>query len=70
MPGAPDLIRTRINLLPEAITSVRVVEIGGLDLQADGGTHVANTQEVGKIYIFQHESKGKINKRLRIELEA
>lgn len=64
----PDLIRTKINLLPEAITSVRVVEIAGLDIQADGGTHVANTREVGHIRVVKHESKGKINKRLRIEL--
>jgi misacylated tRNA(Ala) deacylase len=62
----PDLIRTKINLLPESITSVRVVEIKGLDLQADGGTHVANTREVGQIEIVKHESKGRINKRLRI----
>jgi misacylated tRNA(Ala) deacylase len=66
----PDLIRTKINLLPEAITRVRVVEIEGLDLQADGGTHVANTQEVGRIRVVKHESKGKINKRLRIALDA
>jgi misacylated tRNA(Ala) deacylase len=65
----PDLIRTRINLLPEGITSVRVVEIEGLDMQADGGTHVANTREVGHIRVVKHESKGKINKRLRIELD-
>lgn len=65
----PDLIRTKINLLPPAITSVRVVEIAGLDLQADGGTHVANTREVGVIHVVKHESKGKINKRLRIQLE-
>jgi misacylated tRNA(Ala) deacylase len=64
----PDLIRTKINLLPESITSVRVVEIKGLDLQADGGTHVANTQEVGRISVVKHESKGRINKRLRIAL--
>lgn len=62
----PDLIRTKINLLPEEITEVRTVEIVGLDLQADGGTHVANTQEVGKIKVVGHESKGRINKRLRI----
>jgi misacylated tRNA(Ala) deacylase len=66
----PDLIRTKINLLPESITSVRVVEIKGLDLQADGGTHVANTREVGRIHIVKHESKGRINKRLRIALDA
>ena len=65
----PDLIRTKINLLPPAITNVRVVEIEGLDLQADGGTHVANTREVGHIRVVKHESKGKINKRLRIELD-
>jgi misacylated tRNA(Ala) deacylase len=64
----PDLIRTKINLLPEGIQEVRTVEILGLDLQADGGTHVANTREVGRIKIAGHESKGKINKRLRIEL--
>ena len=64
----PDLIRTKINLLPEGIQEVRVVEVEGLDLQADGGTHVANTGEVGRIRVTGHESKGRINKRLRIEL--
>lgn len=66
----PDLIRTKINLLPPGIEQVRVVEIVGLDLQADGGTHVANTREVGQIRVIGHESKGKINKRLRIALDA
>lgn len=65
----PDLIRTKVNLLPPAITEVRVVEIVGLDMQADGGTHVANTREVGRIRVVGHESKGRINKRLRIALE-
>ena len=65
----PDLIRTKINLLPEGITEVRVVEIEGLDLQADGGTHLANTRDVGRIRIVGHESKGRINKRLRIQIE-
>jgi misacylated tRNA(Ala) deacylase len=65
----PDLIRTKINLLPEGIKEVRVVEIEGLDMQADGGTHVANTKEVGRIRVVGHESKGRINKRLRIALE-
>ncbi len=65
----PDLIRTKINLLPPDIQQVRVVEIIGLDLQADGGTHVANTREVGRIKVVGHESKGKINKRLRIAIE-
>ncbi len=64
----PDLIRTKINLLPPAITEVRTVNIVGLDLQADGGTHVANTREVGKVSIVGHESKGRINKRLRIRI--
>ncbi|HHH83103.1 MAG TPA: alanyl-tRNA editing protein [Chloroflexi bacterium] len=66
----PDLIRTKINLLPPSIQQVRVVEIEGLDLQADGGTHVANTAEVGPIRIVDYKSKGAINKRLVIELEA
>ncbi len=65
----PDLIRTKINLLPEGITEVRTVEIVGLDLQADGGTHVANTEEVGRIRVVNYKSKGKINKRIYIELE-
>jgi len=64
----PDLIRTKINLLPPGITEVRTVEIVGLDLQADGGTHVANTREVGSIRVTGYESKGRINKRIRIEL--
>lgn len=65
----PDLIRTKINLLPEAIKEVRVVEIEDLDLQADGGTHVANTSEVGTIRVADYKSKGKINKRIYVELE-
>ncbi|MCB0211813.1 MAG: alanyl-tRNA editing protein, partial [Anaerolineae bacterium] len=64
----PDLIRTKINLLPEGITEVRTVEIEGLDLQADGGTHVANTREVGKIKVVGYKSKGKINKRIQLEI--
>lgn len=65
----PDLIRTKINLLPEGIEEVRTVEIKGLDLQADGGTHVANTEEVGPIRVVDYKSKGRINKRIYIELE-
>lgn len=65
----PDLIRTKINLLPEGITMVRVVEIAGLDLQADGGTHVARSGEIGHIRVIGHESKGRINKRLRIAID-
>ena len=65
----PDLIRTKINLLPEGINEVRTIEIVGLDLQADGGTHVHNTSEVGKIVITDYKSKGKGNKRLYIKIE-
>lgn len=64
----PDLIRTKVNLLPEGITEVRTVEIVGLDLQADGGTHVANTREVGGLRVVGTRSKGKANKRLEIVL--
>lgn len=65
----PDLIRTKINLLPPGITEVRTVEIIGLDLQADGGTHVAHTSEIGGIRIVGTRSKGKSNKRLEIVLD-
>jgi misacylated tRNA(Ala) deacylase len=64
----PDLIRTKINLLPEGIQQVRVVEIVGLDLQADGGTHVHNLAEVGRVRVANYKSKGKINKRIYIEI--
>ena len=64
----PDLIRTKVNLLPEGITEIRTIEIVGLDLQADGGTHVANTREVGSIHVTGYESKGRVNKRIRMEL--
>ncbi|HWR66469.1 MAG TPA: alanyl-tRNA editing protein [Bellilinea sp.] len=65
----PDLIRTKINLLPPEIQEIRTVELVGLDLQADGGTHVANTREVGHIRVVDYKSKGKINKRIYIEME-
>jgi misacylated tRNA(Ala) deacylase len=65
----PDLIRMKINKLPDSISEVRIVDISGLDLQADGGTHVHNTREVGNIRVIGHESKGRINKRLRIAVE-
>jgi misacylated tRNA(Ala) deacylase len=65
----PDLIRTKVNLLPPGIDEIRTIEIVGLDLQADGGTHVANTSEVGRIRVTGYESKGRINKRIRISLE-
>ena len=64
----PDLIRTKINLLPPQIQEVRTVELEGLDLQADGGTHVRNTQEVGRMKVTDYKSKGAINKRIYIEL--
>jgi misacylated tRNA(Ala) deacylase len=65
----PDLIRTKVNLLPPGIEQIRTIEIVGLDLQADGGTHVANTREVGTIRVTGYESKGRINKRIRITVE-
>jgi misacylated tRNA(Ala) deacylase len=64
----PDLIRTKINLLPPGIAFVRTIEIAGLDLQADGGTHVRSTAEVGLIRITDYKSKGKINKRIYVDL--
>lgn len=64
----PDLIRTRINLLPEGIQEVRTVEITGLDLQACGGTHLANTSEIGQLRITDYKSKGGINKRIYLEV--
>ena len=64
----PDLIRTKINLLPEGIDEIRTIEIVGLDLQADGGTHVANTREVGRIRVTGYESTCRIYKRILIEL--
>jgi misacylated tRNA(Ala) deacylase len=64
----PDLIRTKINLLPEGISEIRTIEIVGLDLQADGGTHVARTSEIGRVKVTGYESKGRINKRIRIEV--
>jgi len=63
-----DLIRTKVNLIPESVSEIRVVDIVGLDKQADGGTHVATTDEVGRIRVLKTESKGKGNKRIRIEV--
>ncbi len=63
-----DLIRTKVNLIPEFVTEIRVIDIVGLDKQADGGTHVASTKEVGTFTVTKTESKGKGNKRVRIEL--
>jgi len=64
----PDLIRTRVNLIPDTVLEIRVVNIDGIDQQADGGTHVANTREVGQVRITGSENKGKGNKRLEIVL--
>jgi misacylated tRNA(Ala) deacylase len=65
----PELIRTKANLVPPGLEVVRVIDIEGLDRQADGGTHVARTGEVGAVHVVGHESKGKGNKRLRIALD-
>jgi misacylated tRNA(Ala) deacylase len=64
----PELIRTKVSLLPASITVVRTVEIEGLDLQADGGTHVAQTGEIGTVSIPEYKSKGRLNKRLQLAL--
>lgn len=64
----PGLIRTQVNLVPERVKTIRIVEIEGLDTQADGGTHVANTREVGSMEITVHKSKGRQNKRIEFVL--
>jgi misacylated tRNA(Ala) deacylase len=64
----PDLIRTKVSLIPESVDPIRVIDIRGLDKQADGGTHVRSTAEVGTVRVVKTESKGKANKRMRIEL--
>ncbi len=64
----PDLIRTKVNLIPEWVEEIRVVDIVGLDRQADGGTHVRSTLEVGAVSVEKTESKGKANKRMRIRI--
>jgi len=64
----PDLIRTQVNRVPERVETIRIVEIEGLDTQADGGTHVANTREVGEIEVTAHKSKGRQNKRIEFVL--
>ncbi|MEX2293011.1 MAG: alanyl-tRNA editing protein [Acidimicrobiales bacterium] len=63
-----DLIRTKVSLIPDSVPEIRVVDIVGLDKQADGGTHVRSTREVGRIAVLKTESKGKGNKRIRIEI--
>ena len=63
-----DLIRTKVSMIPESVPEIRVVDIVGLDKQADGGTHVRTTGEVGRIRVMKTESKGKGNKRIRLEI--
>jgi misacylated tRNA(Ala) deacylase len=63
------LIRTKVSLVPESVAEIRVVDIVGLDKQADGGTHVRSTAEVGRVRVVKTESKGKGNKRIRIAVE-
>ncbi len=65
----PDLIRTKVSLIPDHVDPIRVIDIEGIDKQADGGTHVRSTSEVGRVRVVKTESKGKANKRMRIELE-
>ena len=64
-----DLIRTKVNMIPESVKEIRVIDIVGLDKQADGGTHVHSTQEVGRVRVVKTESKGRANKRVRIEVD-
>jgi misacylated tRNA(Ala) deacylase len=63
-----DLIRTKVNLIPETVSEIRVVDIVGLDKQADGGTHVRSTGEIGRFEVVKTESKGKGNKRIRVRV--
>ena len=63
-----DLIRTKVNMIPESVKEIRVIDIVGLDKQADGGTHVRSTDEVGRVRVLKTESKGKGNKRVRLEV--
>ncbi len=66
----PDIIRTATNLLPPGIEVVRIVDIAGLDVQADGGTHVASTRQIGTMHVVKVESKGKGFRRIRVSLEG
>ena len=63
-----DLIRTKVSLIPESVNEIRVVDIVGLDKQADGGTHVHSTGHVGRVKVVKVENKGKGNKRVRVEI--
>src|SRR3954447_14671326 len=64
----PDIIRTQTNLVPAEETEVRIVDITGLDVQADGGTHVASTRQIGRVQVVKVENKGRQNRRVRIRL--
>ena len=64
----PELIRTKVNLIPKSVQNIRIVDIVGLDKQADGGTHVKNTNEVGRIRIIKTDNKGKGRRRIYIEV--
>src|SRR5215468_6849722 len=64
----PDIIRTATNLVPAEVKEVRIIDIAGLDQQADGGTHVAATSQVGRIEVVKIENKGKGFRRLRIRI--
>ena len=64
----PDIIRTQSNLIPADEAEIRIVDIVGLDVQADGGTHVASTVQIGKVQVVKVESKGKANRRVRVRL--
>jgi misacylated tRNA(Ala) deacylase len=63
-----DLIRTKVSLIPDSVREIRVVDIVGLDKQADGGTHVASTQEVGVVRVVKMENKGKGFRRIRVSI--
>jgi misacylated tRNA(Ala) deacylase len=65
----PDLIRTKVSLIPDHVDPIRVIDIEGIDRQADGGTHVRSTGEVGRVRVVKTESKGRANKRIRIALD-
>lgn len=66
--GNEDPIATKVSLIPETVQEIRVVDIVGLDKQADGGTHVRSTAEVGRLKVIKLENKGKGNKRVRVEI--
>jgi misacylated tRNA(Ala) deacylase len=66
----PDLIRTKVNLIPESVDPIRVIDIEGIDKQADGGTHVRSTGEVGRVRVVKTENKGRSFKRMRIQLDT